>query len=31
MATKKTWTEKLNCDKKPKIKRIDFRRRSNEF
>jgi hypothetical protein len=24
MATKKTWTEKLNCDKKPKIKRIDF-------
>jgi hypothetical protein len=22
--TKKTWTEKLNCDKKPKIKRIDF-------
>ena len=24
MATKKIWTEKLNCDKKPKIKRIDF-------
>jgi hypothetical protein len=24
MATKKTWAEKLNCDKKPKIKRIDF-------
>lgn len=24
MATKKTWTEKLHCDKEPKIKRIDF-------
>lgn len=23
MVTKKTWSEKLNCDKKPKIKRID--------
>jgi hypothetical protein len=24
MASKKTWTEKLHCDKEPKIKRIDF-------
>ena len=24
MTAKKTWTEKLLCDKKPKIKRIDF-------
>lgn len=24
MASKKTWTEKLHCDKVPKIKRIDF-------
>jgi hypothetical protein len=24
MATQKTWAEKLHCDKKPKIKRIDF-------
>lgn len=24
MASKKTWTEKLDCDKESKIKRIDF-------
>jgi hypothetical protein len=24
MATKKSWIEKLNCDKKPKTKRIEF-------